>query len=132
MYANTQVIGYVGREPELSYTPAGQAVAHFSLATSRKWTNKETGEKREETTWWRVSAFAGTAEIAGKYLHKGSKCFVEGRVSARAWADKQGKPQAELELTAERLLLLDSKAVNGQGGEAAAEAQGNGPDNLPF
>jgi len=114
------IIGNLGRDPEIRYTPNGSAVCNVSLATTRNWKDKASGEKREETEWHRVVFFDRLAEIAGEYLKKGSSCYVEGRLRTRKWADKEGKDQYTTEVMAETLQLLGGRAGGGGGGAGAS------------
>lgn len=112
MYQQIIIIGNVGRDPELSYTPQGVAVAKFTVAV-----NKVTGkgdERKEKTTWFRVSAWRERAETANQYLRKGSKVMVIGEVEVNAYIDKQGAAQATLELTASEFKFLDTRAEGEQ------------------
>ncbi len=99
-YQYTVIIGNVGREPELRYTQSGVAVCDFSVAVSRRWTDRQSGQQREETTWFRVSAWRGLAETVSQYVHKGMQIMVAGRVDASAFIGQDGEPRASLELTA--------------------------------
>ena len=83
------LIGNLGKDPEIRYTPSGTAVANFSIATSESWTDKESGEKRERTEWHRIVAWGKLAEICGEYLHKGKQVYVEGRIQTRDWEDNE-------------------------------------------
>ena len=83
------LIGNLGRDPEVRYTPSGLAVANFSIATSEAWTNKE-GEKETRTEWHRIVAFGKLGEICGEYLSKGKQVYIEGRIQTRDWEDKEG------------------------------------------
>ena len=85
------LIGNLGRDPEVRYSPDGRAIANVTLATSESWKDKTTGEKQEKTEWHRVVFFGRLAEITGEYLKKGSQVFVEGRLQTRKWQDK-GRP----------------------------------------
>ena len=84
------LIGRLGRDPEIRYTPNGDAVANFSIATSENWKDKNTGEKKEKTEWHRLVAFRRLAEIIGEYLTKGSQIYIEGKLQTREWDDKEG------------------------------------------
>jgi single-strand DNA-binding protein len=103
-------IGNLGRDPELSYSPAGKAVCRFSVACSRRWKDQTSGERKEETTWLTCTAFDRLAETVNEFLHKGSKVYLEGRPSARAWTGKQGDAQASLDVIVATLEVLDPKA----------------------
>ena len=109
MYQSIILIGNLGNDPEMRYTPAGVPVASFSLAVSKKWTTD--GQQHSKTTWFRVSCWRKLAETVGEYLHKGSKVMVIGEVEdARAFTDKSGNNRASLEVTAKEVKFLDGKA----------------------
>ena len=131
MYQRTVVVGHLGRDPEMRYTQEGTPVTSFSVATTRRWTSRE-GEAREETTWFRVSAWGRQAEVCNQYLSKGRLALVEGTVSASAWKGRDGEARASLELRADRVVFL-----GGRGEPAEAEAgpeveEGTGEDEIPF
>ncbi len=109
------LIGYLGRDPEIRYTTTGQAVANFSMATTESWTDKATGEKKENTTWFRINAWGRLGEICGQYLTKGKQIYVEGRISLNEWQDKDGNNRANLEVNANQMIMLSSKNGQGQG-----------------
>jgi single-strand DNA-binding protein len=111
-----QVIGNLGRDPEVRYTPNGNAVCNVSVATTRQWKNKESGEKQEETEWHRVVFYDRLAEIAGEYLKKGRSVYVEGRLKTRKWTDKEGKEQYTTEIIATEMQMLGGR--EGMGGGA--------------
>lgn len=104
------LIGNIGKDPEIRYTPNGVAVANLTLATSESWKDKQTGENVERTEWHRVIFFQRLAEIAGEYLRKGSKIYVEGRLQTRKWQDKTtGQDRYTTEIVGDNLQMLDSK-----------------------
>lgn len=112
------LIGNLGRDPEIRYTPAGAAVANITLATSESWKDKQTGENVERTEWHRIVFYQRLAEIVGEYLRKGSKIFIEGRLQTRKWQDKtSGQDRYTTEIIADNMQMLDSK-----GTYSAAEA----------
>lgn len=127
MFDQTIVIGNLGGDPELRYTSEGTAVASFSIATNRKWTNKD-GSPGEETKWFRISAWRTLGENCAKYLKKGSPAMVLGRVTAGAYMSKDGTAKASLDLEASNVIFLP------KGGEkAAADAFGGGnEEEAPF
>ena len=92
------LIGNLGAKPEVKYASNGNAIANLAVATSDSWTDKNTGEKQERTEWHRVSLFGKLAEIAGQYLDKGSKVYVEGKLQTRKWQDKEGKDRYTTEI----------------------------------
>jgi single-strand DNA-binding protein len=113
MLNKVMLIGNLGADPEVRYMPSGEAVTNVRLATSRRWKDKQTGEQREATEWHRVVFFnignLKLAEIAGEYLKKGSKVYVEGRIQTRKWQDKEGRDQYTTEIVGEQMQMLDSK-----------------------
>jgi single-strand DNA-binding protein len=110
------VIGNLGRDPEVRYTPSGAAICNVSVATTRNWKNKDSGEKSEETEWHRVVFFDRLAEIAGEYLKKGKPVYVEGRLKTRKWQDKEGRDTYTTEIIAEQMQLLGGREAMGSGG----------------
>lgn len=117
------LIGNLGRDPEVRYTPSGLAVANVALATSESWKDKTSGEMQERTEWHRVVFYQRLAEIAGEYLRKGSKIFVEGKIRTSKWQDKTtGQDRYTTEIVAESMQMLDSKGGS-SAGEPAFERQ---------
>jgi single-strand DNA-binding protein len=112
------LIGNLGAEPEVRYTPAGAAVANITIATSESWRDKQSGDMQERTEWHRVVFFSRLAEIVGEYLHKGSKVFVEGSLRTRKWTDKSGLDRYTTEIVANEMQMLDKKG-DFQGGGAS-------------
>lgn len=109
MYQQLTIVGNVGRDPELRYTQGGVAVCDFSVATNERWTDKDTNEQREKTTWFKVSCWRGLAETCNEYLTKGRQVMVVGTVDASAWTGNDGEPRATLELTARTVQFLGSR-----------------------
>ncbi len=109
------LIGNLGRDPEVRYTPNGAAVCNVSVATTRNWKDKSSGDKVEETEWHRVVFYDRLAEIAGEYLKKGRPVYVEGRLKTRKWADKDGKENYTTEIVAEQMQLLGGREGGGGG-----------------
>ncbi|HXD06489.1 MAG TPA: single-stranded DNA-binding protein [Burkholderiaceae bacterium] len=118
------LIGNLGRDPEVRYTPSGSAVCNVSLATTRNWKSKDSGEKQEETEWHRVVFYDRLAEIAGEYLKKGRPVYVEGRLKTRKWQDKEGKDTYTTEVIAETMQLLGGREGAGMGGGPGAGDEG--------
>ena len=116
------LIGNLGRDPEVRYTPSGAAICNVTLATSRNWKDKTSGEKVEETEWHRVVFYDRLAEIAGEYLKKGRPVYVEGRLKTRKWQDKDGVEKYTTEIIATEMQLLGSR--EGMGGGAPEEGGG--------
>jgi single-strand DNA-binding protein len=110
------LIGNLGRDPEVRYTPSGAAVCNVSVATTRNWKNRDSGDRQEETEWHRVVFYDRLAEIAGEYLRKGRPVYVEGRLKTRKWQDKEGRDQYTTEIVAEQMQLLGGREGGGGGG----------------
>lgn len=104
------LVGNLGRDPEMSYTPAGLAVAKFSIATSEEWKDKATGEKKEKTEWHRIVAFGRLAEICGEYLSKGKQVYVEGRIQTSSW-EKDGITRYSTDIIANIMQMLGPKGA---------------------
>jgi len=110
MLNKIQLIGNLGKDPEMSYTEAGAAVTKFSLAVNRRYKDQE-GERREETTWFNVTAFNQLAELMNTYLHKGSKVYIEGRMTSRKYTDKEGIERTTWDVVANEMEMLDPKGA---------------------
>jgi single-strand DNA-binding protein len=110
------LVGNLGKDPETRYATSGAAICNITLATSRQWKDKASGEKREETEWHRVVFYDRLAEIAGEYLKKGRPVYVEGRLKTRKWQDKEGQDRYTTEIIAEEMQLLGSREGGGGGG----------------
>jgi len=136
------LIGRLGQDPEVRYTPDGTAVANFSIATSEEWKDKNSGEKRERTEWHRIVAWRRLGEICGEYLSKGRQVYIEGRIQTRSWEDKDGNKRYTTEIIASDVQFLggrDSSAAPGPstgtpdaGGGSAFSGQGPQDDDIPF
>jgi single-strand DNA-binding protein len=109
------VVGNLGNDPEIRYSQSGAAITNISVATSESWKDKQTGQPQERTEWHRVVFFNRLAEIAGEYLHKGSKVYVEGSLRTRKWQDKEGQDRYTTEIVGNEMQMLDSRGA-GQGG----------------
>ncbi|MFL2503735.1 MAG: single-stranded DNA-binding protein [Gammaproteobacteria bacterium TMED180] len=105
------LVGNLGRDPETRYLPSGGAVTNVSLATSRSWKDRDSGEQKEKTEWHRVVFFNRLGEIAGEYLKRGSKVYVEGELRTREW-EKEGQKHFTTEIVATEMQMLDSKGGN--------------------
>lgn len=116
------LVGNVGGDPEVRYTATSNAVASFSLATSDTWKDKNTGEKQDRTEWHRIVCFNRLGEIAGEYIRKGSKLYVEGRLQTRKWQDQQGQDRYTTEIIASDIQMLDSKNQGASYADAFNEA----------
>jgi len=138
MYQNLIIVGNLGRDPEMRYTPSGQAVTNFNVATNRKYTTSD-GNKVEETTWFRISTWGKTAEVCNQYLKKGSKVLVEGRLNPdpdtggpKIWTRQDGTSAASFELTANQVRFLSTR-VEDEGAYTADDSQGiSEPEDIPF
>jgi single-strand DNA-binding protein len=119
------LVGNLGRDPETRYSPEGSAMTNISIATTSSWKDKNTGEKREETEWHRVSFFGRLAEIASEYLRKGSAVYIEGRLRTRKWQDKEsGQDRYSTEIVADVMQMLGGRAGAGEDeGRPARPAQ---------
>lgn len=140
MYQKVVIVGNLGTDPEMRYMPDGTAVTNFSVATNRRWTDRASGEPREETTWFRVSAWRQQAELANEYLSKGRQVLVEGRLrpdpqtgGPRTWTGQDGTVRASYELTADVIRFIggrgDGDFIEG-GVEESSAAQEE--DEIPF
>jgi single-strand DNA-binding protein len=134
------LIGRLGSDPEVRYTPSGVAVANFSIATSEEWKDKDSGEKRERTEWHRIVAWRRLGEICGEYLSKGKQIYVEGRLQTRDWEDRDGNKRYTTEIVASDVQFLgtrDSSESTRPRGTSTTDyqgmpPQGPGDDDIPF
>ncbi|MDC0447192.1 single-stranded DNA-binding protein [Gammaproteobacteria bacterium] len=117
------LVGNIGAKPEVKYSSNGSAIANLSVATSETWNDKNSGEKQEKTEWHRVSLFGKLAEIAGQYLDKGSKVYVEGKLQTRKWQDQSGQDRYTTEIVVSgyggTLQMLDRREGMATGGQSA-------------
>jgi single-strand DNA-binding protein len=100
------IVGHLGRDPETRYMPNGEAVTNCAIATSESWKDKQTGEKKEQTEWNRVTFYRKLAEVAGQYLKKGSLVYIEGKLQTRKWTDKDGVERYTTEIIADSMQML--------------------------
>ena len=107
------IVGNLGADPEVRYMPSGAAVANISVATSEAWKDKQSGELQERTEWHRIALFNRLGEIAGEYLKKGSKVYIEGSLRTRKWQDKNGQDRYTTEIVANEMQMLDSRSGGG-------------------
>ncbi|HEY5983093.1 MAG TPA: single-stranded DNA-binding protein [Anaerolineales bacterium] len=141
MFHTLIIVGNVGRDPEMRYTPSGQAVTSFSVASNRRYTSSN-GEQVNETIWFRVSAWGKQAEICNQYLKKGSRVLIEGRLTPdkasggpRIWQKQDGTSAASFEVTAQTVRFLTTRGENeagGPGGDAGDMAVAPAEDDIPF
>ena len=124
------LIGNLGQDPETRYMPNGNAVTNISIATSEQWKDKQTGQPQERTEWHRVVFFNRLAEIAGEYLRKGSKVYVEGSLRTRKW-EKDGEDRYTTEIIGNQMQMLDSAAQQQGGGARGGRAQQSQPQQQP-
>ena len=134
------LVGHLGRDPEMRYTPSGAPVANFTLATNDVWTDKA-GQKQERTEWHRIVVWGKTAEIAGQYLSKGKQVYVEGSLQTREWNDRDGNKRQTTEIRAQRVIMLgrgEGRAAAGESARAPEPEVDTGPepqmneDDIPF
>jgi len=114
------IIGHLGRDPEMRYTPSGRPVATFSVAVSRSW-NSSNGERRSETEWFKIVAWGNLAEICKKFLSKGQQVYIEGRLQTRRWEDKEGQQRTTVELVANEMTMLGDRRDKGQSNDDTLE-----------
>ena len=132
------LIGRLGRDPEVRYTPDGTAVANFSIATSTEWTDKGSGDKKEKTEWHRIVAWRRLGEICGEYLAKGRQVYIEGRLQTREWDDRDGNKRYTTEIVATDVQFLGSRESAGPrepyGGPPPSEPPygDSNDDDIPF
>ena len=134
------LVGNCGQDPETRFSAAGAAITNVSIATSESWKDKQTGQQQERTEWHRVVFFNRLGEIAGEYLKKGSKIYVEGSLRTRKWQDKEGQDRYTTEIVGNEMQMLDSRGMSdgqsGPGGQsyqggAAAQSQQAAPQGQP-
>jgi single-strand DNA-binding protein len=121
------IIGRLGRDPEMRYTPSGKPVTTFSVATHRTWNTSE-GERRTETEWFNVVAWGSLAEICKEYLSKNRLVYIEGRLQTRHWDDAEGNKHTSVEIVANEMIMLDDRKENDQTPETEAGEE----DEFPF
>ncbi len=137
MYQNLIFVGNLGRDPEMRYTPGGQAVTNLSVATNRRYT-KSDGEQVEETTWFRVSVWGRQAETVNQYLRKGRRVLVEGRLvpddngNPRTFERNDGTTGASFEVNAQRVVFLGGRGEGGFGEDEAFDQAPESEDEIPF
>ena len=128
------IVGNLGQDPEVRFMPNGGAVANFTVATSETWKDKQAGEQKEKTEWHRIVMYQRLAEIAGEYLKKGSKVYLEGRLQTRKWQNQQGADQYTTEIVVNDMQMLDSKQQGAQSGgfqQQAPQQQGGFQQQAP-
>jgi single-strand DNA-binding protein len=121
------IVGNLGKDPEVRYMPSGSAICNITIATSRQWKDKTSGERQEETEWHRVALFDRLAEIAGEYLKKGKPVYIEGRLKTRKYTDKDGVEKYTTEIIAAEMQLLGGR----EGGAGGDDMGGGGSNERP-
>lgn len=130
MLNKIMLIGHLGKDPDFNVTPDGTPVAKFTLAVNR-YGKSSSGERKEETEWFNIVAWRQLAEICEKFLHKGSKVYIEGRVQQRKYTDREGVQRSAFDVIANDMKMLDSKAASGGAGSYAASGSGSGRGGAP-
>ena len=125
------LIGNLGADPEVRYSPNGSAVTNLRLATTDSWRDRQSGEQQERTEWHRVVFFGKLAEIAGEYLRKGSKVYVEGRLQTRKWQGQDGQDRYTTEVVANDMQMLDGRGGGSGGGAPMGESGGSRGQSQP-
>ncbi len=126
------LIGNLGADPEVRYMPSGGAVANLRLATSESWKDKQSGERQERTEWHRVALFGRLGEIAGEYLRKGSKVYIEGSLRTRKWQGQDGQDRYTTEIVGNEMQMLDSRGGMGSADfDSAPRSQGQAAASAP-
>ena len=131
------LIGNVGKDPDVNFTPSGVKVAQFRMATSESWKDKE-GAIQEHTDWHTIVAWRGLADIVERLIHRGSRIYVEGKIQTRTYDDKEGQKRYVTEIVADNILLLDAKRhdapANGEAAhtESSSPSTGEKDDDIPF
>lgn len=132
-----QIIGHLGKEPEMRYTPSGKPVTTFTMAVSRSW-NTTDGERHNETEWFNIVAWGKTAEICKQYLTKGQQVYIEGRLQTRRWEDKEGGKHTSVEVVANEMMMLGEKRDHNNQTHPASEtpseenSAATNEDEFPF
>jgi single-strand DNA-binding protein len=114
------IIGHLGRDPEMRYTPSGRPVTTFTIAVSRSW-NTADGERRTETEWFNIVAWGNLAEICKQYLYKGQQVYIDGRLQTRRWEDKEGQKHTSVEVVANEMMMLGDRRDNSSQTQESAE-----------
>jgi len=130
------VIGHLGKDPEMRYTPSGRPVTTFTVAVSRSW-NTADGERRTETEWFNIVAWGNLAEICKQYLYKGQQIYIEGRLQTRRWEDKEGQKHTSVEVVANEMMMLGDRRDNSNQSQESGQEEGQtepiaDEDEFPF
>ena len=126
-----QIIGNLGRDPEMRYTPSGRPVTSFSAATSRSWKNSA-GETQTETEWFNIVAWGSLAEICNQYLKKGQQVYIEGRLQTRRWEDDEGNKRSTTEVIAREMIMLGDRKNKKTEEQDVDESEDGDEDEFPF
>ena len=121
------IIGRLGRDTEMRYTPSGRPVTTFSVATTRSWTTSD-GDRRKETEWFNVVAWSNLAEICNQYLTKGQQVYIEGRLQTRRWEDSEGQKHSSTEIVANEMIMLGDRRE----GQSSDQEDDNDHEEFPF
>ena len=128
------IIGHLGKEPEMRYTPSGRPVTTFTVAVSRSWTSAD-GERHSETEWFNIVAWGNLAEICKQYLTKGQQVYIEGRLQTRHWDDKEGQKHTSVEIVANEMMMLGERRDSNHGHDeqsASVDEPAANEDEFPF
>ena len=135
MFQQIILVGNLGNDPEMRYTPSGRPVTTFTMAVSRTW-NSADGERHNETEWFNIVAWGNLAEICKQYLNKGQQVYIEGRLQTRRWEDKEGQKHTSVEIVANEMMMLgdrrDTHSNNEEGSESAENESASNEDEFPF
>jgi single-strand DNA-binding protein len=133
MLNNAQIIGHLGRDPETRYMQSGDAVTNFTIATTEKWKDKQTGEQKEAVEWHRITTYGKLAEVCSQWLRKGSLVFVQGKLTTRKWTDQQGIERYTTEIKADTMKMLGGRDQNQQAPQQqpAQRQQASSPRQAP-
>ncbi len=128
------IIGHLGKEPEMRYTPSGRPVTTFTAAVSRSWTSAD-GERHSETEWFNIVAWGNLAEICKQYLTKGQQVYIEGRLQTRHWDDKEGQKHTSVEIVANEMMMLGERRDSNHGHDeqsTSVDEPATNEDEFPF
>lgn len=123
------IVGNVGQDPEVRYTPSGSAIAEISVATSEQWKDKTSGEKQERTEWHRITFFGRLAEVVGEYVRKGTQLYVEGSIRTEKWQDKQGNDRYTTKIIGSEMQMLGGRRSNDGASNQSGRTTGYQPDD---
>ena len=125
-----QIIGHLGKDPEMRFTPSGKAVTTFTVAVSRTWSTTE-GERHNETEWFNIVAFGSLAETCKQYLAKGKQVYIDGRLQTRRWDDKEGTKHTTVEIVANEMIMLGDRRDNNPQSHGASESESHENESSP-